>query len=75
MPVVVVPEVGHLRQWAESPQPLRFACPLFPVVIGTDGSAAYRPRSQRVGIIYESFFRSMAANLVDEGSASRSSAS
>jgi hypothetical protein len=65
MPILVVRKVGHLRDWAESPQPLKWAAPLFPIVVSDSGlEVAYRMQSQRTGIVYEPFLRDMASQLV-----------
>jgi hypothetical protein len=66
MPIVVVPEVtDEIARWASEPQPLEFAAPLFPIVVDATGArVAYRMKSQKIGIIYEKFFRSVAADVV-----------
>jgi hypothetical protein len=64
LPVFLVTDVEHYRTWATSPQPLRWACPLFPIVVGDGGQPpAFRLTSQKAGILYESFFRDLAARL------------
>jgi hypothetical protein len=73
VPVFIVPDVGALRAWAESPQSLQFAAPLFPVVIDVYGrDAAYRTRAQHVGFIYEPFLRGLAAQFIAAAQGARS---
>jgi hypothetical protein len=66
MPVFVTTETGsELWNWASSPQPVRFASALFPIVVSADGRfAAYRRASAKIGIFYESFLRQTAVDLL-----------
>jgi hypothetical protein len=65
MPIFITPDAAQVAAWAGAPQAPMFAVGLFPVVISPDGlEVAYRRRTQLVGFSYESFRRSLAAQLV-----------
>jgi hypothetical protein len=66
MPVFVAPEISsEVWEWASSPQPVRFASGLFPIVVTSDGQfAAYRRHSATIGIFYEAFLRQLAGRLL-----------
>jgi hypothetical protein len=66
MPLIITPDISsELWEWAASPQPVRFAAALFPVVVSSDGEfASYRRSSAKLGIVYESFLRQLASGLL-----------
>jgi hypothetical protein len=65
MPVFIVPEIGGLRDWADSPQPKAWGSGSFPIVISSDGrDAAYRRNSAMYGVVYERFLRQLAERIV-----------
>lgn len=66
IPVFVTAEIGtEVWDWASSPQKARFASGLFPIVISADGrDAAYRRSSAKIGVVYESFLRGIARDLL-----------